>query len=387
VIYKEQGFSDSVTFLADWQSLGYQNMRQLSQTAALWALLLGEEKSLLYGRGSSTGFAGAIAAPTGVTFAANSALANPVTGQSPTTVVGNTANVATIYVYVTASSGRGQSVASTVASSTTFAATTGKTSIVTWTGSTGALGYTIYAGTTTGIANAFYMGTSQSTTFSLSFGGAGTGGVPSTGTQPSASDTSADVNAYDGMLTILTNPALAGYVNAAGGQGTGGVFSTTNPGVEYQTAFENMYYNGGGTGQTALANPDVIYMYAGGRVALSDLLKQAGANYRLTIDQADVASGVTLGSLITAIQNEITGKVLPLTVLPYMPKGCSIIYSKTIPVPQSEIPSAAEVRNVIDYTAIQWADIQMTHDISNYMLGSLIFYAPLWSGAITNIAN
>jgi len=375
ILFQEQGFTDIVSLKAMYQSQGYENLRQLSQTALLWATLVGEEKSLLYARGSATGFEGALAAPTGVAFASNST--------PPAGVTGNTADIANLYGYVCANSGRGLSVASTVATTTTLSAVTSKTSVMSWTDSPGAVGYTIFLGTTTGIANAYFAGTSQTNSFTPSFTGGGTGGVPSTGAQPSASDASADANAYDGYLSIYTDTSLAGYVGRLNA-----VFSTTNPGTEYQSAFQNMYYNGLGTGQTLLADPDVIWIYAGGRVALSDLLKTASStNYRLTIDNGEAGTGVRLGSIVTGIYNEVTGKMLDFEVHPYMPKGCSLIHSDTVPVPDSQVGATVEVRNVVDYTAIEWAQIQMSYDTSTYMLGAPIFYAPMFSGSVVGIGN
>ncbi|HEV8063405.1 MAG TPA: hypothetical protein VGP46_01180, partial [Acidimicrobiales bacterium] len=228
ILFMEQGLSDSVSMKAFYQSQGYENLRQLSQTALLWATKVGEEKSLLFGRGSATGFTGALAAPTAVAIGAN---------QAPTgSAIGNSAFVATLYCYVTARSGRGESVASTVASSTTFSAVTGRTALITWTDSPGALGYNVYLGTATGIANAFFDGSSAVNSFQTTFNGGGTGGVPNAGAQPPGSDTSADANAYDGFLTVLGNPSVAGYtarLNAA--------LSTSNPGTEFQSAFAALY--------------------------------------------------------------------------------------------------------------------------------------------------
>ena len=377
VIFQEQGLTDIVSMKAFYQSQGYENLRQLSQTALLWATKVGEEKSLLYSRGTAAGFDGAIAAPTGVAFASNST--------PPAGVTGNTANIANLYGYVQANSGRGQSVNSTVATTTTLSAVTSKTSVMTWTDSTGALGYTVYLGTTTGIANAWFAGTTSTNTFTPSFTGGGTGGVPNSGAQPSGSDTSADANGYDGYLTVLSNPAVAGYVSRINGN-----LSTSNPGVEFQNAFAALYNNAGQTGgQSLLADPNVVWIYAGGRVALSDALKTnpTGVGYRLTIDSELANTGVRLGSIVNGLVNEVTGSMVDLEVHPYMPKGCAIVHSETLPIPDSEVSSTVEVRNVVDYTAIEWAPIQMSWDQSTYMLGAPLFYAPIFSGTVLGIGN
>ncbi len=368
VLYKEVGLSDSVTFKAEHTSRGYQNLRSLSQTALLWATKLGQEKMFLYGRGTSTGFEGALAAPTATSVTATT----PGAGQT-----GNTANVANLFIYVTAKNGTfGESVASTVLNSTAFSAVTGKTATVTWTDSVGALGYNVYMGTTTGIANAWFAGTTQTNSAVISFTGAGTGGVPSVGAQPPAADTSATSADYDGFLTIQSDPTVSGYVARLNG-----LWGTSNPGGEIQTAFSAMW-------NANRADPAHIWTYAGGRVGLSDLLKTASsANYRIEVTNSDANSGVRLGSMVTGVANEITGTMADIRVHPFMPAGVMLLRSETLPFPDSEIAGTTEFRYDTDYLGIEWPAIQMTYDASTWILGSLIHYAPAWSGVILGIAN
>src|SRR5688572_22069694 len=143
--YVELGFSDQVNFKAQFQGLGFENLRALSHTAVLWSSLMGEERAILFGRGATGGgYKGIVAAPAGIT-----------TGTATT---GGTIAAATYFVYVRANQGGGlYSAVSTVASQVT----TGATSTITVTVGTeaaGALGYyDLYVGTTTGIANATYQ--------------------------------------------------------------------------------------------------------------------------------------------------------------------------------------------------------------------------------------
>ena len=68
VNYTEMSLSDSVSWKAQYIGQGFEDIRQLSHTATLWAHMLGEEKALLYSRGpSANGYTGPIAAPTGLT--------------------------------------------------------------------------------------------------------------------------------------------------------------------------------------------------------------------------------------------------------------------------------------------------------------------------------
>lgn len=345
VIYKEMGLSDSVSWKAQFAGQGFEDIRSLSQTALLWATFGGEERALLYGRGTDTGYAGAVSAP------AVTAAASGTTGSIP---------AATYSVKVTARAGFGESVPSSSASVAVSA-----NQIVTVTVTTepaGAYGYNLY------------FGPSGSEVFQTSFTGnsvvlstytTGTAAVPST-------DSSASASAYDGFLTVQADPTQSGYVkrlNAA--------LSTSNPGTEFQAAFLSLY-------QSVKADPDQIWADAGTMVELGDLLKTSNSsNYRIAL--SNDGHGATLGSSVTGIENEITHKMVDLQVHPYMPSGTALIRSLTLPVPDSEVSNTAEVVCVQDYMAIDWPVIQATYDQSTYVYSALVHYAPAWSGMIMGI--
>jgi hypothetical protein len=369
VIMIEHGLSDQVDWGIGYAMEGLQDPRQLSHTGLLWASLGAKEREHLYGRGNQTGYAGALAAPTGVS------LANAVASAGQT---GST-STQTVYVYVCANSGAGDSVASTVQS---LAAVSGDVMNVTFTGVAGALFYDVFAGTVTGIANAYYCGSTQwagTTAFTINFTGGGTGGTPNSGAQPPAADASASANSYDGLLTVAANPAKAGYTKQLNT-----TLSTATPGVEIQAAFAGLYGQGIG-GNFNLADPDEIFLTASIRRQLSELLKTTSAtNYRFTAQISE--NGVMLGGLVTGIQNETTGKDnVPLTVHPYMPAGSILVQSFTLPIPDSRVSNTVMEREVQPFMAIDWPDIQMSWDISTYWFSALVHYAPAWSGSITNI--
>jgi hypothetical protein len=89
--------------------------------------------------------------------------------------------------------------------------------------------------------------------------------------------------------------------------------------------------------------------------------------------------------VVAGIANQVTGKMVDLGVHPYMPKGASIIRSRTLPVPESEVSATSEVVNVQDYMAVDWPVIQFTYDASTYMFGTFVHYAPGWSGALLGL--
>ena len=368
--YNSYSLSDSVSFDANFSGLGYQDLRQLSSTSTLYATMLMEERMMLMARGTATGYAGAISAPT-VTITAPS----PATGQVK--VPDNT-----YYIYVTADagvsgSGFGESIITTVASQVT------SSQVIKFviTPVTGALGYNIYIGTTTGAGNAKYQGTIKSTTGYVVGTGSTTVGdtlVYSTASSILASRASADTSAYstgyDGILpTVLGSNSGYNYnINTT--------FSNTNPGTEFQTVFANLY-------NSVKADPDEVLLNGSDRKQLSDAIKgSANANYRLQISQ-DETSGVTYGSVVNGIVNETTGKSVPLTVHPWLPQGVAPVLSYTLPIPDTEVSDVWSNYMVTDYLGIQWPVTQFSYEFSTYFRGTFFCVAPSWNGVVSGIVS
>jgi hypothetical protein len=369
--YNSYSLSDSVTFDANFSAMGYQDLRQLSSTSTLYATMLMEERMMLMARGTASGYSGALAATT-------------VTLSSPVAASGQTALAATTYyVYVTAnagisSSGFGESIVSTV---TSTAVASGDVLGVSWTPVTGAIGYNVYVGTSTGTANCTFQGTAQGTSAVIQ--GAGTIGLlgnnfayTTTGAAASRAnaDTSAYATGYDGILPTVLG-ANSGYNNTINT-----TFSTSNPGVEYQTVFYNLYNN-------VKADPDEILINGADRKQLSDSIKNGStANYRLNLTQTesgDYVGGATIGGLY----NEITGKMVPLTVHPWLPQGVSPVLSYTLPIPDTEVSDVWANYMVQDYMGIQWPVTQFSYDFSTYFRGTFFCSAPAWNGAVSGIVN
>jgi len=371
--YNSYSLSDQVSFDANFSGMGYQDLRQLSSTSTLYATMLMEERMFLYARGTASGFSGALAAPTGIV------------ASSPAAVTGQTALAAGVYyVYITANagitgSGFGESIVSAVASETVAS---GDVLGLTWTAVTGAIGYNIYVGTATGTANCKYVGTAEgnsaviqgtsATNLTLdNFAFSTTGAAASRAN----ADTSAYATGYDGIL-----PTVLGANTGFNNNRNGAAFSTSNPGVEYQTVFYNLYNN-------VKADPDEILINGSDRKQLSDAIKNGStANYRINLQQTDVGSYVG-GTTIGALYNEITGKMVPLTVHPWLQQGVSPVLSYTLPIPDTEVSDVWAAVNVQDYMGIQWPVVQFTYDFSTYYRGTFFCYAPAWNGAVSGIGN
>ena len=371
--YNSYSLSDSVSFDANFSGLGYQDLRQLSSTSTLYATMLMEERMMLMARGTASGYSGAVAAPT-------FALASPVASGSQTALAATT-----YYVNVTAdagisANGFGESILGTEAN--TVVASGDVLTIAVTSAVTGALGYNIYVGTATGAANLKYQGTLKGTgTFTIQ--GAGTQGLTgnnaaftTTGAAASraTADTSAYATGYDGILPTVLG-ANSGFNNAINS-----TFSTSNPGAEFQTVFANLYQN-------VKADPDMVLMNGNDRKQLSDAIKSGStANYRLTIDNPGT-SGTTYGSIVTGLQNEVTGKSVDIQVHPWLNSGVAPVLSFTLPIPDTEVSDVWANFMVQDYMGIQWPVTQFAYEFSTYFRGTFFCTAPAWNGAVSGIVS
>lgn len=405
--YTELGLSDSVSWKAEFVGQGFQDIRQLSATALLWAHKMGEERALLYGRGASAnGYTGAISAPSGLAAASSGSAG------------GGSIPLGTYSVFVTAVGSGGESAPSNVVTTTAISVSPGTLTFTFPALPSGATGWNLYAFTSAS-GNFFFQTfvpggypTWTITTYSSS-----SVTIPNT-----AVDTTANPNGYDGLLTILLNPSQAGYVgtyvatgssattvNSIGGQTLiGGTAPTPQGDKPWQTAFQVLYgastepgnygmesgapswpwNQGTAYGQKLLSDPDVVFVDGAIRAAMGYFVRSAAGGstaYRITLQENQATGGLEVGGIVNGIANQVTGKMVDFDVHPYMPPGASLIWSKTLPVPDSEIANTFEVRNVQDYMMYPWPVIQYTYDASTYQLGTLVPYAPAWSGSVVGL--
>lgn len=360
--YLQFGLSDSVPFSAQFAGEGFWDARAISQSSLLYASMLSEEALMLGGRGTAAGFGGALAAPAGVTAAVRAATA------SETAITGG---VTSYYTKVTAVSIFGESV---LGAAVTTAVAAGVLD-VTIPDVVGALSYNVYI--STGAADPGDASRWLVTNYGPTGNGSNVvtvnGALPVAGKTASlvVADTSASAADYDGILTICSS-ANAGYVKRINS-----VFGVGNPGAEFQTAFAAMY-------ALNLADPDEVLLNGFDRKQLSDLLKTtSSASYKIQIQNG--AEGQTLGNVVVGLVNEVTNKMVDLTVHPYLPQGNAPILSHTLPYPDSNVDQCWAARNVQDYMATQWPVIQNSYDVSTYWFGTFFCYAPKWQGMVQGI--
>jgi hypothetical protein len=113
------------------------------------------------------------------------------------------------------------------------------------------------------------------------------------------------------------------------------------------------------------------------RKQLSDAIKLAGLTpaYRLNLAQTETGGHVG-GAVINAIHNEVTGKLVDLTVHPYLPQGVAPILSHVLPFENSEVSNLWACRDVQDYTYLNLPKIQLQNEASTYFRGTFVAYGP-----------
>ena len=371
--YNSYSLSDAVSFDANFSGLGFQDLRQLSSTSTLYATMLMEERMMLMARGTASGYSGALAQVTSVTTA------SPVAGAGQTALASGTYFVAVTADAGISGNGFGESIASAIGTETVV---TGDVLSISFPAVTGALGYNIYVGTTTGLANLKYQGTVKGALTAVINGAGATSllannfAFSTTGAAATraTADTSAYATGYDGILpTVLgSNSGANNAINA--------VFSTANPGNEFQTVFASLY-------EDVKADPDLVLLNGNDRKQLSDAIKGGStANYRLVINDPG-ASGTTYGSIVTGLQNEVTGKAVDLMVHPWLNSGVAPVLSFTLPIPDTEVSDVWANFMVQDYMGIQWPVTQFAYEFSTYFRGTFFCTAPAWNGAVSGIIS
>jgi hypothetical protein len=381
VPYMEMSLSDAVGWKAQFANLGFENSRSLSQMALLWAHLLGEEKAILWARGGSP-YAGAVAAP----------------GGTPTLASGGSAIGSgfgtTVFVKLTSYTGQGESLPGT--EGTNAALTANQALVITLPSGVpaGALAVGVYTSTTTNTE------TFQGFFVPQAGGGANAGKIivnvnVAGGRVVPAADASFNANAYDGIITTL----ISGGSGPSGAAGYTAYFPTL-----YASQANPTYVYNSGAGTTSVgdspwqnmfaslfasvyADPEEVWLSAVQRRQLADFIRNNGtgaAAYRVTMGQSEFDSGVTVGGYVTGLANESspTDRIVNLRVHPYMPNGVSFARSRSLPIPDSGIGDTNTMVEVQGYMSVDWPEIQFTYDSSTYWFGTLLHYAPGWSGII-----
>jgi len=361
--FVENGISDSVEYQAQFAAQGFTDLRQLSNTAAIYSHMLGEENNIL----NSTSAVLPVAGVTATTTDAGTATGLPAGTYDTLVTVSSSFGESKALVADTVTVGAGVSVDVTLSAVPV-----------------GAVGVNVYATDTT--SGAIYIGRTTNTAagaFPVIWASALAN--PSTSADNGSSPeyqfggTALGTAGYTGMISTLlgngSTPAAAGYVKAVDGPlGAGAPFSEIN------TMLVEMW-------ETNRAQPGTLYTSGRIQAALLAEIQQQGSatSYRANYMTGD--DGIIVGGAVTGITSPVGGPALNIVAHPFIPEGVVIAHSTTLPSPVSGVPGTATIDNVVDLTTISWPQIGMSWDLSTYQYGSFVFHTPGFDGILTGITT
>lgn len=399
VPYRFFGLTESLSWLAQFEGQGFENISALANLVLLQEMMLGEEYQLMAGSSQN------LAAPAAPTVSMRTA------GSNETGLTGVTTNIA---VKVTALNFFGETVASS--SSGNITASNGQVADVTIAAVPGAQQYNVYMTTNGGT---FYLmaGTTvqsgtitQGTMTANSVGGiritlqgpvATVSNNPGgTNVSPPAADTgTGGSNRMEGLIPTLAGLSATGsgpYTNVGfesqnvwkGGyinQAVGTHLSTNAIFTALDALWENNGLNNVAPG-VYKADPSEIVADGGDLMRLAnDMLLQGNSlNYLLNISQ-DQISGIRAGAAVAEFVNPVTRSTVKLTVHPWMSQGTALLMSYQLPQTWSHVDNAWEMTVVQDYISVAWPVIDATFRYSIFLLGSLVAHAPMYSGILQGL--
>jgi len=358
--FVEQGLSDSVSLQAEFAGQGYTDLRQLSHTSLIWSHFLAEERNMMNSCSTPVLSSSQIS---GLTFTA----APDATGTGITTGTSGTV------VQVTVSSAYGESAPFAAGTITTVS---GQGVKVTYTGTLPAnvVAVNIYATTTTPTV---YKATTVSTASGVTGLAFASTTVPVPSTDGSYNTFAAGANSgsgYDGWVNTFAT--IGGYQ----AQLNGTVASQSTADDFLQAAFVSLF-------NSTMGDPDVVITTAAVRRAIAKAIQTSASTSSYRLNYETGSDGIVLGSLVQAVQNQATGKMVDLVTHRFAPAGVALVHQKSLPFPDSGVAQTVEAHNVVDSMIIEWPQIGFSYDISSYTYGSLAFRAPAWSGVITGITG
>jgi hypothetical protein len=366
VPYKLQGLSDDLTWAAQYAGVGFEDLRGLINHNLLLAHMMGEEQLILSGRIT------AVAAPTlvaaNVTQRPAGSGANGYSNEAAITGI-----TTQIYIKVAAITHFGYS--ATSAAQTVVVSAGNVVDVTLATLPTGAHGYAVFVSTGAsdpGDGSRFLALWNSGPAFGLGYTGGNvftlSGALPTTGTTSPASDSTANANAYDGLMTqTIANGLVVPKLNGA---------------LTLDAITKNVFLPGW---LQFKADYDELWVHALESIKITDLvLGASGTPYRITVPVGS-EGGVTGNYRVDRLVNKVTGKTVSVTPHPYLEQGNVLALSYSLPFPYSEVPNTWSMVLPQDYMSIQWPVIQMSYDASTFTFGALVGYAPAYSAVLQGV--
>jgi hypothetical protein len=394
VPYRFFGLSESLTWLAQFEGQGFEDISALANLVLLQEMMLGEEYQMIAGSSQN------LATPAAPTVTLRTAGSNE-------TALGTTTG--TLYVKVTALNYFGETTAS---SSGSVALSTNSVADVVISPVAGAQQYNIYASTSNS-ANSQYIQVGTTVQSGVTYSGIqsanAVGGLrvtlqstlasSSQQAYPTADTGTGGSNRMEGLIPTLTGLSSTGsgpYSNV-GFEGSNvwkGGYINQSVGTHLSTnaiftALDALWENNGMNNVTPgvyKADPSEIIADGGDLMRLAnDMLLQGNAlNYLLNISQ-DQVSGMRAGAAVAEFVNPVTRSTVKLTVHPWLSQGTALLMSYQLPQTWSHVDNAWEMTVVQDYVSVAWPVIDATFRYSIFLLGSLVAHAPFYSGILQGL--
>ncbi len=389
VTYKTLSLGGKVTWEANVIGRNYEDARNRSETMTLLRFLLDEEKAILGGNITALGTPAAPTAtksatggsiPTGASGYAVRIAALTAEGMSQVSATKRTAggtnydvDCTTPPAFANAGANGIPTIGCTLASTAgTTAATTGTTGsiLVTWTAIAGAFGYAIYCDDGAAGTSRLQCVVAHQTKVNLTALNT-TGGVVPTG------DTSANANAFDGIVAQLHAAGSGAYsknINATLSAASG------NQIPEIAAMIFDIY------DRTKGVEPDRLLCGYPEAYAIDKAL-QSVTNDRISVVYQPGVEGPQFQKA-KYYPSPISGKQIPIDILPTLPGGRIIAFIDNVPLPSSEIPAAwqmhmGEELMRIDYPMTKAGGPNYEHEVRE--MGALAGYATLLQGSLYNI--
>lgn len=362
ISYKFMGLSESLSWLAQFAGVGFEDIASLANLILMQEFRFGEE--YLNIAGTST----ALSAPT-------IALTARTAGTGETAVSGYTTDA---WVRVSTKNYYGETASSTVQS----AAVTNGTSVVdvVITPPAGQAGqqYNVYVGTGAadpGAAGCHFQASLGGTKFTIQ------GALPTTGaTAPTADSGTSGANRWEGMLSVLSGHTAGANGYPAGWQGgyvNSNVQNTLNLSVIH-TALQQVY---DGSGAFRASPEELLCEGLDAKNLSEDVAKnQSGTNYQLKIDQNEMA-GVIHGTAVSQVVNPVTRKLMNITVHPGWLQGTAVLTQWTTPN-AARNGNVWEMRMVQDLLSVSWPVIDPTYRFSIFEFGTFFGQAPQYAALL-----
>ena len=211
------------------------------------------------------------------------------------------------------------------------------------------------------------------------------------GAQPASAvttDSSTNVNAFDGLLTTALKPGSNAYVKtlATGVPGQGTTLTASGQGsvVEIDDMMQSMW-------ESAQVSPTVLYVNSRQLRDISAKCLNSASGPLLHYFQApDGTPQLTSGGVIEFYYNPFLldgGVKIPIKIHPNIPPGVIIGWCEDLPAQyqNSDVPNVAEVKCRQDYYAIDWPITTRQRQKGVYCEEVLAVYAPFAMGVISNI--